>query len=197
MLESIKLIRVQCIWVARQDGHLLIWSALPILKITRSSISAHPLPHISLPVDVFISSNTTLKYCDLRLLKLFTNLMFVVSNQITIKLLKKLSLQNTCNELGDSIVQSSTLNASRMPAFLNSRSKCAFFSNFINNQRVLQHHNIFTPQLGCPKIILDHVRVYLYIYMFVCTTMLKYTLYWKYMNWGCTSNRNTSSSWYM
>ena len=39
----------------------------------------------------------------------------------------------------------------------------------------------FTPQLtgearqlGCPKIVLDHVRVY----MFVHTTMLKYTLYW-------------------
>ena len=30
-------------------------------------------------------------------------------------------------------------------------------------------------QLGCPKIVLDHVRVYIYIYiyMFVRTTMLK------------------------
>ena len=23
-------------------------------------------------------------------------------------------------------------------------------------------------QLGCPKIVLDHVRVYLYIYIYVC-----------------------------
>ena len=50
---------------------------------------------------------------------------------------------------------------------------------------------VFTPQLagkacqlGCPKIVLDHVHVYLYIYMFVRTTMLKYTLYWRYMNLG-------------
>ena len=65
---------------------------------------------------------------------------------------------------------------------------------------------IFTPQLagearqlGYPKIVLDNVRmyIYIYIYMFVRTTMLKYTLYWKYMNWRRTSNRNTSSSWYM
>ena len=38
---------------------------------------------------------------------------------------------------------------------------------------------------------------YIYLYMFVRTTMLKYTLYWKYMNWRRTSNQNTSSSWYM
>ena len=57
-------------------------------------------------------------------------------------------------------------------------------------------------RLGCPKIVLDHVCVlYVYIYMCVCvcvfvrTTMLKYMLYWRYMNWGCTSNQNTSSSW--
>ena len=63
---------------------------------------------------------------------------------------------------------------------------------------------IFTPQLagkarqlGCPKIVLDHVRVYIYMCVYICTTMLKYTLYWRYMNWRCTSNRNTSSSWSM
>ena len=48
-------------------------------------------------------------------------------------------------------------------------------------------------QLECPKIVLDHVCVYIYVYMFVHTTMLKYTLYWKYMNWRRTSNRNISS----
>ena len=37
--------------------------------------------------------------------------------------------------------------------------------------------------------------LYIILYMFVHTTMLKYMLYWKYMNWRRTSNRNTSSSW--
>ena len=51
-------------------------------------------------------------------------------------------------------------------------------------------------QLGCPKIVLDHVCMYniiLFIIMFVHTTMLQYMLYWRYMNWRCTSNQNTGT----
>ena len=37
----------------------------------------------------------------------------------------------------------------------------------------------FARQLGCPKIVLDHMSMYVCIY--ICTTtMLKYTLYWRY-----------------
>ena len=63
--------------------------------------------------------------------------------------------------------------------------------------------NTFLParrlwRLAGPKIVLDHVHIYVYIlYIYVCTTILKYTLYWKYMNWGCTTNQNTCCSWSM
>ena len=38
------------------------------------------------------------------------------------------------------------------------------------------------PPTGCP---LDHMCIYIIYNMFVCTTMLKYTLHWRYMNWRC------------
>ena len=46
-------------------------------------------------------------------------------------------------------------------------------------------------QLGCPKIVLDHVHVFVCVCMsvYVHTTMLKYTQ--RYKNWRCTSNWNT------
>ena len=36
-------------------------------------------------------------------------------------------------------------------------------------------------QLACP---MDHVCFIICVYMFVLTTMLKHTLYWRYINWG-------------
>ena len=48
--------------------------------------------------------------------------------------------------------------------------------------------NFFTPQLECPKIVLDHMRVYIYIYIYIyiynimCVPQsFKYMLYWKYI----------------